>query len=158
MDKNPLVSRLNKLVPKSILETRRFGRTGVTSIWVESDSILQIASILKNDAETAFDWLENLSVVEFEEALVVSYFLRSTQTSNTLVVRISLVPTSAEAEVSAPSVRLVWPMAEPMEREAEEMFGVQFRSGGEKQDVKAIERRWKGFPLRKKFVMAGLEK
>ncbi len=156
MDKNHLVSKLNKILPGAVLESRRFGRSGITSIWVEAQSICSIGLALKEDSEVRLDWLENLSVVEFEKVLVVSYFVRSYSTDQNLVIRASAVPTSNSAEVLFPSVRMIWPMAEPMEKEAFEMFGVRFQLDGEKDknldETRILPEDWKGFPLRKSYV------
>ena len=79
MDKNPLISKLNKDVPGAVLETRRFGRSEITSIWIESQTIQKVAFALKNDVGLKLNWLENLSVVELEGVLVVTYFVTSTK-------------------------------------------------------------------------------
>jgi Ni,Fe-hydrogenase III component G len=129
VDKNPFISKLNKSLPDAVLETRRFGRSGTSSIWVEAQAIQKVAAFLKNDAEFKLDWLENLSVVEFEKVLVTTYFVCSNTTKHSLVVRASAVPESPNAEVSFPSIRAIWPMGEPMELEAEELFGIHFRTG-----------------------------
>lgn len=164
MDKNYLVSKLNKLLPGAVLESRYFGRSSVSSIWVEKQSIYKIASLLNSELEQKFEWLENLSVVELENVLVVSYFVRSLATGECLVMRASAVPTSENAEVLFPSVRSIWPMSAPMEREAFEMFGIRFYSDGsssslKEEEVKDLEMNfrilpddWKGFPLRKNYV------
>ncbi len=154
MDKNSLASKLNKIIPGAVLETRRFGRSPLSSIWVEAQSIQKVAVALKNDADLKLDWLENLSVVEFEKVLVVSYFLRSTSTQQCIVVRASAVPSSPKAEVLFPSIRSIWPMGAPMEDEAEEMFGVLFRLTGEAEDLSRPRRLaadWEGYPLRKSY-------
>jgi NADH:ubiquinone oxidoreductase subunit C len=155
VDKNPLISKLNKLVPGAVLETRRFGRSGMISIWIETQTLQQIARTLKSDPELHLDWLENLSVVEFEGILVASYFVRSTITPHHYVLRASAVPSSPEAEVLFPSVREIWPMAIPMEEEAQEMFGIRFQVDESQQDevqARRLPENWSGYPLRKSYV------
>lgn len=155
MDKNPLISKLNKLVPGAVLETRRFGRSGIVSIWIETQTLQKVASILKSDPELQLDWLENLSVVEFEGILVASYFIRSTVTAHHYILRSSAVPSSPEAEVLFPSVREIWPMATPMEEEAREMFGIRFsmnESDSSTETARRLPENWAGFPLRKNYV------
>lgn len=154
MDKNLFVSKLNKIWPGSVLESREFGRSGVFSVWLEAKAIGRVASALKDDAEVRLDWLENLSVVELEEVMVVTYFLRSTVTAHSLVLRISAVPESKTSWVKFPSIRDVWTMGTPMEKEAEELFGIQFDTG--RDVVQRIEGGYlpegcEGFPLRKSF-------
>ncbi len=155
MDKNHLVSKLNKLFPGLILEVRRFGRSEVTSIWVEAQSIPKVASVLKDDLEFRLEWLENFSVVEFDQVLVISYFLGSTAKGLSLVVRASLVPFTLLEEIGCPSVQNIWPMIEPMEREASEMFGIRFHLNKDqlyREKPFLLPEGWKGFPMRKKYV------
>jgi NADH:ubiquinone oxidoreductase subunit C len=157
VDKNPLISKLNKAVPGAVLETRRFGRSGTTSIWIEAQTIQKVAHALRNDSELKLDWLENLSVVEFEGILVVTYFVRSTTSQFYYVIRASAVPASPDAEVLFPSIRGIWPMGVSMEQEAEEMFGVRFRANEESSSEGPakpgrLPEDWKGFPLRKNYV------
>ncbi len=155
MDKNALVSRLNKIIPGGVLETRRFGRSENTSIWIEAQAVQKIAMALKMDTEMKLDWLENLSVVEFEKVFIVTYFLRSLITRHSLVIRASAVPVSPGSEFLFPSVRNIWPMGLPMEEEAEEMFGIVFSLNNETQfqvKVNRLPENWKGFPLRKDYV------
>jgi NADH:ubiquinone oxidoreductase subunit C len=146
---------LNKGVPDSVLESRRFGRSGTTSIWLEAESIAKVAKLVKFDDELKMDWLENFSLVEFEEVLVATYFVVSSITRKNVILRISVAPRSPLERVSFPSVRSVWPMIEPMEREASDLFGVNFKeeSGNEDLKVKSsiLPENWIGYPLRKGY-------
>lgn len=155
MDKNTLTAKLNKLIPGAVLEARRFGRSNITSIWVEAQSVQKVATTLRSETELKLDWLENLSVVEFEKVFVVTYFLRSSSSGFNFVMRASIVPSSPNASVAFPSVRNIWPMAQVMEDEAEEMFGIIFKQEETKEDRLSSRRLpsgWKGFPLRKNYV------
>jgi NADH-quinone oxidoreductase subunit C len=155
VDKNLLVLKLNKLIPGAVLETRRFGRSGVVSVWIESQSMQKVAAVLKSDSELKLDWLENLSVVEFESVLVITYFVRSSSLHHSFVLRASVAPPSAHSDVHFPSIRSVWPMGESMELEGEEMFGIRFRLPHEVSFSNSFNRLpegWKGYPLRKGFV------
>jgi NADH-quinone oxidoreductase subunit C len=120
----------------------------MTSIWIEAQTLENVALFLKNDNEYKVDWLENLSVVEFEGVFVVSYFIRSTTTPFRCVIRASAVPSSPQAPVPFPSIREIWPMGTPMEEEAEELFGIQFS----KHPPNLLPEGWTGFPLRKNYV------
>ena len=164
MDKNLIVSKINSAVEGSILEVRRFGRSERDSFWLETQSIHQVASVLCFDPEVSFDRLENLSVVEFADCLVLSYFLLSTRRPESeIVLRVSVVPPSIDAEVEVPSIRAVWPMAIPMEQEAHEMFGIRFKSlplerrdqsgiNFERAFSRRLPKEIRGYPLRKKYV------
>ena len=153
MDKNLFGSKLNNALPGVVLESRPFGRSGIFSIWIEAQSITQVAKELKQDSELHMDWLENLSVVELEEVFVVTYLVRSSVTKNQIILRISAVPGNKAEKVRFPSVREIWPMAIPMEKEAEELFGIHFRGKDQKsfEEVHFLPEGWEGFPLRKNY-------
>ncbi|MBI2711503.1 MAG: NADH-quinone oxidoreductase subunit C [Bdellovibrio sp.] len=153
MDKNQIVLKLNSICSGTVLEAGEFGRSGVVSVWIESKTVLQIAECLKNDLEFQLDWLENLSVVELEEVVVVTYFLRSTTTPETLVLRISALPGSKSEKIVFPSVSSIWPMAIPFENEAEQLFGVTFigKESCELNNKFLLPDLSHGFPLRKSF-------
>lgn len=152
MDKNPLVTSLNKAVPGAVLEVRRFGRSSITSIWVEAQAIQQVGLFLKENPEYQLDWLENLSMVEFEDIFVLTYFLRSTVTSQILLLRVSIVPDSPNAQVDAPSIVKIWPMGQLMEKDIAEMFGVRFTPVEKSDSSTILPEDWKGYPLRKNYV------
>jgi NADH:ubiquinone oxidoreductase subunit C len=142
------------------LESGPFGRSGMVSIWVETHLILRVAEVLKNDEELKIDSLENLSIVELEKALVATYFVNSTVTRHKLVIRTSAVPKSDKDKVDFLSVRSVWPMVEPLEKELGELFGVNFKieneepqaEGVKEEEISFLPEGWEGFPLRKSYI------
>lgn len=155
MEQGALISKLNKMIPGAVLEARPFGRSKTLSVWVETRSLYQVCLALKAESEMAFDMLENLSVVELDNALVASYFLRSTQTGNALIIRTSMAMPPAQAMVDMPSVRQVWVMAQPYEREIAELFGVRFKEDGKGEATESsriLPDGWTGYPLRKKYA------
>jgi NADH:ubiquinone oxidoreductase subunit C len=154
-----LIQKLNDIAPGAILEKQRFGRSGALSVWIEVRAIQKIAEGVRHAAGLELDWLENLSVMQLDEALVLSYFVRSTTTDERVILRGSVVPPSINAEVKVPSVVDVWEMAAPMQEEIAELFGVRFSGGGSGSGGDGVEARgsrlpegWRGFPLRKGYV------
>lgn len=145
MEKNLLIQKLNNLLTTSILNVTRFGRSDTPLLWIATPSLQDTSARLKEDPELKLDWLENLSVVEFDGVFVVSYFLRSTTTSTTLILRVSEVPSKPNVIMKIPSVQSVWPMAAPFEEEIAVMFGIQFNS------EPFISQEFNGYPLRKGY-------
>ncbi len=155
METAEILSRLKKAEIPGVLERSRFGRSESVSAWIESKSIAQVAEFLRSDPEIALDWLENLSAMQVDEALVLTYFLRSVAKKHSLILRASIVPPSASGEAEIPSVARIWAMAEPIEAEIGELFGVRFtRSPGwaRKASGRLLPEGWVGFPLRKNYV------
>ena len=150
MDTSKLKQKIEAEIPGALLEVRPFGRSLVLSVWVETQSILPLAALLRNDSFFRFDWLENFSVMDIDQALVLTYFLRSTTSNATLVIRGSVVPSGPEVPVEIDSVCSIWPMAALFEQEIQELFGLKFK--GKYSERKILPENWSGFPLRKAYV------
>ena len=154
MEQGALLARIEKILPGVVLQKQRFGRGGELSIWVETKSLYLAAHALRSDPEIQADWLEHLSVMQVEEALVATYVLRSTSGELSLLLRVSVVPPTSEAEAELPSTAAIWPMAAPMERELAELFGIKFLGSGDApggSPSEAALRAWGGYPLRKGY-------
>lgn len=151
MDTNELKRRIKALSPEGILEIQAFGRAGTLAVWVEAGSLSAVGNAIKNDTGLRFDWLENLSAMEINRSLALSYFLRSTVNQDSIVIRVSVVPKSSEEPADAPSVIDVWPMAASFEREISDLYGVRFR-GNELEGRYLLPEGWVGYPLRKDYV------
>jgi NADH:ubiquinone oxidoreductase subunit C len=155
VEKNVLNSPFEQLKKRfkgaGILEVGKFGKTDVPLVWVESESAKAIAWALRGDPDLSFDWLENLSVMEVDDVLVVSWFLRSRRTKSQLVLRSTAMPRSATAPVSFPSLSSVWTQAGAQEAEVGELFGIRF--DGKDAPRKFLPPGFSGFPLRKDFDM-----
>ena len=161
MDTGEIHSKLKKAIPGSVLEKSRFGRSAQLSLWVESRSLPDIAAFLVADADIALDWLENLSAIQMDDAVVLTYFLRRSSGAegpagtSTLILRASIELKGAAKEVTFQSVAKTWAMAAPFEAEIQEMFGVRFldpRGEPAYQGPGKLPAGWTGFPLRKSYV------
>ena len=155
MDTAELLKKLKQAVPGAVLENGCFGRTASPSFWIEERSLMAVASFLKNENKVALDWLENLSVIQVEETLVASYFLRSTSSALTLTLRVSTVPPGPTVAAEIFSVAELWAMAGAFEVEAGELFGIKFLSSSGQPAYlpgQRLPKGWEGFPLRKSYV------
>lgn len=154
MERKDLSNKLNQVVPGSVLEVRPFGRAGEVSAWIELKSIQKVARAIKDDEELGLDWLENLSVSEIDGTLLLTYFVRSTQTGNTMILRATTLPEKSDAEADVLSVVGIWSMAKSMELEVGELFGIRF-VGNPRPKNNLVPESVKGFPLRKEFLKKG---
>jgi NADH-quinone oxidoreductase subunit C len=152
-----ILNKLKLAAPGSVLEKSRFGRSDRLSVWVEARALPEIAAFLKNDPDIKLDWVENLSGIQLDDAIVLTYFLRTSSLGHeqTLILRVSLALAAPAKEVEAPSVARTWAMAAHFEAEIQELFGVRFVGA---QDRPAhgpgirLPMEWNGFPLRKSYV------
>ena len=161
METATLLSKLNQIAPAFIVEKQQFGRAGagdpgeLMSVWVEVKKVLPFARILRDEATLRMTWLENFSVMQLDEALVLSYFVRSHKTDARLVFRASIAPDSDLDWVEVDSVAEVWPMAREFELEIRDLFGVRFHDPIEELAARGrnlLPLNWHGFPLRKGYV------
>jgi NADH:ubiquinone oxidoreductase subunit C len=152
VDTKELTRKLKSGAPEgSVLDVQPFGRSGKPVVWGELKSIVGLAKHLRDEPAFSFDWLENLSAMEMQNSLVLSYFLRSSGSGSFLVLRTSVVLESSEAEVEADSVCSIWPMAARMEREITDLFGIRFK-GSPMKAREVLPGDWVGFPLRKSYL------
>ncbi|MHC1759342.1 MAG: NADH-quinone oxidoreductase subunit C [Negativicutes bacterium] len=114
-------------------------------------SLIQDMTKLKNQANSPFDRLLDVTVVDWGEALEVVYRLNSLQTDRDLVVRVTL-PTE---DLRLPSVSDIWESALFGEREAHDMFGVVFEGHPDLRPLLAPEEGFGFYPLRKSYKLPG---
>lgn len=163
MDRSNLISKLNEYLPGAVLEKQRFGRTQSQYLWIEMQSIGKVALLLKEGQDFLFDQLENLSVMQMDNSLVLTYFLYSSRDKYNLILRscLDLTPPRSQTwkgashdvyQITVPSVSDVWITAEAMEPEITDLFGIYFldRFGGIKKRAPFwLPKGWEGYPMRK---------
>ena len=91
-------------------------------VTVQPGQIVAVATRLRDDPETACDFLRCLSVVDYEERFQVVYHLYSLEKNHHFVIKAD-VPYD---DPHLPSVMGVWPGADWYEREGHDLFGVVF--------------------------------
>lgn len=107
-------------------------------------------------ARGMFDFLADVTAIDHYDVsprYEVVYHLYNTGQHEYLRVA---TPCSGDANPSCPSVAALWPTADWHEREAFDMFGIQFEGH---PDLRRILM-WEGYPyypLRKEFPLAGIE-
>ena len=96
--------------------------------------------------ERDFDFLFCVTCVDFKTHLTMVYHLRSMQTDETVVIKIQL----DRDQPLVATVSDIWRTAEFHEREAFEMFGVQFTGHPDLRKL-ILPDDFEGFPMRKDF-------
>lgn len=117
MTSEELKNKLTALVPAATFEEGEMLQAAVPSAeW------LPFARQLRNDPELQFNFLFCVTCVDYKTNLTMVYHLRSTIHRYELVVKSVLDRNDPEIQ----SVSEIWKTAEFHEREAYEMFGVNF--------------------------------
>jgi NADH-quinone oxidoreductase subunit C len=143
MEKAALQEALAILLPGSVADP--------TGEWLQlqvAPEAWQHASIvLRNDPSLLFDFLFCVTCIDWKTQLTMVYHFRSTVSGHTLVVKINLPRDRPQLY----SVAGIWRTAEFNEREAFEMFGVDFLQHPDLR-LLILPDGWEGrFPMRKDF-------
>jgi NADH-quinone oxidoreductase subunit C len=128
---------------------------GETTVYVARERLLEIVRWLHDDAEQQYDYLSDVTGVEFrdpERPLEVVWHLRSLPQRRFLRLKVEL-PRGTALEVDS-----VWPVyrgADWLERECYDMFGIRFRGHPDLRRILMWEQYREGYPLRKDFPLRG---
>jgi NADH:ubiquinone oxidoreductase subunit C len=117
-----------------------------TEAVVPAESLHELALVLKNNEETKFDFLFNLTGVDFGEKLGVVYHIRSSVYDHTIVLK------AMAADRNKPSLDTVsdiWISAEFSENEVYDLLGISFNNHPYPRRLFLEE--GDGYPLRKDF-------
>ena len=118
---------------------------------VRADRWLEVAATLRDDREFAFEFLQNLTAVDWIklEQLEVVYHLWSYAQKHGCVVKIALP--RAQPEIA--SVARIWPAANWSEREQFDLLGVVFIGHPDLRRI-MLPDDWPGHPMRKDYQEA----
>ena len=120
-------------------------------IGVDPDKIDQVTQFLRDDPDTRFDGLSNLSGVDYPARgqIEVVYNLMSYSKRHELTLKVA-------ADRETPRVQTVtgiWPAANWLEREVFDLLGVDFVGHPDQRRI-LLPDDWVGNPLRKDYVEA----
>ena len=112
----------------------------------------EIAAFLQSDDNLFFDQMECLTGMDLgaEESLEVRYNLHSMKHRHKVEIRIS----ADRNNPNIPSVEQIWRMADWFEREAYDMYGIQFDNHPDLRRIYMWEE-FEGYPMRKDFPLRG---
>ena len=130
---------------------------------VEAAQIAKVATFLRDDPDLLFDFLNDLTVVDYlppadkklaaavgDERLEVVYHLSSLTRKHWLTLKLS-VPRLVDGSLpEVPSVAKVWKTANWHEREAYDLFGVRFTGHPNLERILCPDD-WQGHPMRKDY-------
>ena len=147
------IQKLKERFPQSVVEIGE--SRGETIVVVRSADILPICQFLGSDADQAYDLCLFVSAVDrlnlgLSPRFEGVYELYSLKHCRRLRLK---VPLSGESPV-VDSVSSVWPAANWHEREAYDLFGIQFRGHPELRRI-LMPHDWIGHPLRKDYPIGG---
>ena len=121
-------------------------------ISIAADQILDVVDFIKNDEACEFRQITDIAGVDFpdrQKRFEVIYHFLSFKHNSRLRIKITI----GEDE-SIPSITSIFPAANWFEREAFDMYGIQFK---DHPDLRRIltDYGFEGYPLRKDFPLSG---
>jgi len=150
---NKLVKKLKDKFSGAVLEAVEF--IGQVSIRIEAGRIVDVCSFLRDEPETKFNYLSDLTCVHYpmdpERPLEVVYNLYSISRNERVRLKVAIAE-----DASVDSVTAVWPSANWMEREVYDLFGVNFLNHPDLRRI-LLPPDWEGHPLRKDYPLEFIE-
>lgn len=148
MNPTEIVKIIRDKFPEDILWYRCFREE--CDITVKKENIRHILTYLKNNPSLAFDYLIDLTAVDYlgfrEPRFDVVYHLMSIKNRH----RIRIKAEVPEQDCCISSVADIWRTADWFERECFDMFGIEFKGHPDLRRILMPED-WNGFPLRKDY-------
>ena len=149
---HPLVKKLKEKQGDAVVEATEF--LGQLSILIERARIVEVCTGLRDDSETPFNYLSDLTCVHYPDdrntPFEVVYNLYSISKNERVRLRVA---TNAEG---VDSVTSIWPSADWPEREVYDLFGVVFHNHPDLRRI-LLPPDWEGHPLRKDYPLEFVE-
>ena len=137
-----VAKKLEEIIPGSIIGSDK------AVVIVDSGSLYKVAEYLKNTNGFEFDYLANLTAVDYMDYFEVIYNLISLKNNHSLVLKTRCY---GRVNPSIPSVVDLWRTADYQEREIFDLFGIVFTGH---PNLKRLFM-WEGFeghPLRRDYL------
>jgi NADH:ubiquinone oxidoreductase subunit C len=143
MDLEKLKERVLTLVPEAEFEENKQFLT----FFVPAGKLHATAMRLKEDEDTAFDYLFCQSGTDMGKYLMVVYHLESTKLGHAIVLK---VKTEDRQNPAFDTVCDIWRTAEFHEREIFDLLGIRFNNHPDLRRL-FLDENWVGYPLRKDY-------
>lgn len=147
----PVVRKLEAFHPRALLDASEF--RGELTLVVSPDLIRSICEFLRSDSELHFNFLVDVTAVDrypVEPRFEVVYHLRSMKTGERVRLKARVPGDNPRIE----SVVGLWPVADMLEREVFDLFGVHFLGHPNLRRL-LMPDDWEGHPLRKDYPVEG---
>lgn len=128
---------------------------GETTVYVAGDRVLEIVQWLHDDPAQQYDYLSDVTAVEHRDSdqpMEVVWHLRSLPFRRFIRLKTKI---ARGAPLEVDSVWSVYKGADWLEREAWDMFGINFRGHPDLRRILMWESYKEGHPLRKDFPLRG---
>ncbi|WP_341473835.1 NADH-quinone oxidoreductase subunit C [Desulfofundulus thermobenzoicus] len=125
---------------------------GEGMLQVPAGDLVPLMAELKNNPDYCFDYLTNLTAVDFKDHFMVIYNLVSLTRNHTLMVKVKVEDRENPA---VPSLCPLWSGAAWQEREVYDLLGINFTGYPGHPTRILLDDSFQGHPLRKDFQWEG---
>ncbi len=154
MDGEAILARLRAQLGERVLETHGF--RGDHTVVVSREALVDALAVCRDGPELAFDLLVDLTAVDYLKfpgredgpRFEVVYHLYSTEHNH----RVRLKVRVEQDDPRVPTAAGLWPIANWLEREVWDMFGIRFEGHPDLRRLLLYEE-FVGHPLRKDYPM-----
>ncbi|MEK6614517.1 MAG: NADH-quinone oxidoreductase subunit C [Bacteroidota bacterium] len=124
-----------------------FEETQYLNAIIPAEKLYSLAKHLRTDSSTEFDYLINISGVDWKDHFMVVYHLQSRKHKHVFVLKAKITD---RVNPSVDTVCNIWRTAELHEREVFDLFGIKFNNHPDLRRL-FLDDTW-GFPLRKDYT------
>lgn len=142
LDCDQVAARLSREFPGSVVAVER------PAIVVKTEQLGEIAKFLKSNPDFEFDYLANLTAVDYLDYFEVVYHLVSLAHNHSLVLKVKC---RDRVSPKVPSVVNIWRAADFQEREVYDLMGIVFEGHPNLKRLLLWEG-FEGYPLRKDYL------
>lgn len=126
----------------------RVVRSTPPTVYVRPERLVEVCRTLKETKGLEFDYLINLTAVDYYDRFEVVYHLHSISRGHALTLKVEV----DRERASVPSVISVWRGADFQEREAYDLMGITFEGHPNLKRILLYDE-FVGHPLRKDFAL-----
>ena len=137
-----VAKQITERYPNAVIET------GDTAILIKGESLLDVATFLKDTPELEFDYLTHITAIDYYEYFEVVYQLTSIKHNHSLLVKTRCY---GRDNPSLPSVVSLWRGADYQEREIYDLMGISFAGHPNMKRI-VLWQGFQGHPLRKDYL------
>ena len=146
MEANLTINKLSSRFPESIVETHSY--RGDDTAVVRKEDLLEICQFLRDDKELQYNFMMDLTAVDYLDYFEVVYRLVSLKNNQSLIMKTRVYGRDNPA---VPSVTGTWRAAYYQEREIFDLLGIKFDGHPDMRRLLL----WEGFtghPLRRDYL------
>ncbi|MEI2272856.1 NADH-quinone oxidoreductase subunit C [Sphingobacterium sp. ML3W] len=124
------------------------------ALFIHVEDLVPVCSFLRDTEGLYFDFLSNITAVDYEDHFTIVYHLSSLPYQHTVVLKVELEGNRSLDELpEIPSVTSIWRTADWHEREAFDLMGIYFSGHPDLRRI-LLPDDWEGYPLRKDYQEA----